>query len=68
MCSETAPADDSYDLVEMAWVILANVSEGNWEKQTDEWQEAVVKWRNHYHAHLDRSAALAATTPAEEKK
>lgn len=42
-----------YDLVEMAWVLLANVSEGDWTKQPQEWQDAVVKWRDEYHAHIE---------------
>lgn len=31
-----------------AWVVLANVSEGDWTKQTKEWQEAAVCWRDNY--------------------
>jgi hypothetical protein len=36
------------DTAEMLWVVLANVSEGNWEKQTPEWQEAAARWRDNY--------------------
>lgn len=44
--------NDDRDLTHMAWVILANVSEGDWSKQTPEWQTAVTKWREDYHAQL----------------
>lgn len=36
------------DMLEMAWVVIANASEGNWDKQTDEWTEAATKWRDYY--------------------
>jgi hypothetical protein len=29
-----------------AFTILANVSEGDWSQQTQEWQDAVVRWRD----------------------
>jgi len=41
-----------YDLPYMAWTLLANVSEGDWTKQTPEWQGAVVRWRDEFHAWL----------------
>lgn len=36
------------DAAEMLWVVLANVSEGDWTKQTTEWQVAAARWRNNY--------------------
>lgn len=51
--------DETYDLIEMAWVILANVSEGDWTKQPQEWQDAVTRWRDEYHAHLSVAGATA---------
>jgi len=33
---------------EMLWVTLANVSGGDWTKQSTEWQEAANKWRDNY--------------------
>jgi len=36
------------DAAEMLWVVLANVSGGDWSKQTKEWQEAAAKWRDHF--------------------
>ena len=40
------------DAAEMLWVVLANVSEGDWTKQTKEWQDAAAKWRDNYHKKL----------------
>ena len=36
------------DAAEMLWVVLANVSGGDWTKQTQEWQEAAARWRDNY--------------------
>lgn len=36
------------DSAEMLWVCLANVNEGDWTKQTPEWQEAAKRWRDNY--------------------
>lgn len=36
------------DAAEMLWVCLANVSGGDWSKQSQEWQEAAKKWRDNY--------------------
>lgn len=36
------------DSAEMLWVVLANVNEGDWTKQTPEWQEAAKRWRDNY--------------------
>ena len=51
-----------YDLPYMAWTLLANVSEGDWTKQTPEWQGAVVRWRDEFHAWL--ADGTAPTEPA----
>ncbi len=37
------------DAAEMLWVTLANVSDGDWTKQTKEWQKVAAKWRDNYH-------------------
>lgn len=36
------------DAAEMLWVVLANVSGGDWTKQTPDWQEAAARWRDSY--------------------
>ena len=43
------------DLLMSAWGLLANVSEGNWEEQTEEWQEAVIHWREKFHKSLENA-------------
>ena len=36
------------DGIEMAWGLIANAGNGNWQTQTQEWQEAAAKWRDKY--------------------
>lgn len=38
--------DPLYEALGDAWGLLANVSEGDWEAQPQEWQEAVTRWRD----------------------
>ncbi len=33
---------------EMLWIVLANVSEGDWHKQSQDWQDAAARWRDNY--------------------
>ena len=42
------------ELIMGAWGLLANVSEGDWTKQTPGWQAAVKNWRQAFHEYLDR--------------
>jgi uncharacterized protein YoxC len=37
------------DHLEWAWGIIANASNGDWTKQSDEWNGAAIKWRDKYH-------------------
>ena len=38
------------DCLETAWLIIANVSGGDWKQQRPDWQEAVVRWMdNDFH-------------------
>jgi len=46
---------DLADAAEMLWVCLANVSGGDWEKQTPEWREAAEKWRDNYYRAIKES-------------
>lgn len=47
------------DAAEMLWVVLANVSGGDWTKQSDDWQEAAARWRDYYFAALNAEAKIA---------
>jgi len=38
------------DLLEMAWVLIANSSEGDWDKALPQWKQAAAKWRDEYHS------------------
>lgn len=40
------------DAAEMLWVVLANVSGGDWTKQSKDWQEVAARWRDNYFAVL----------------
>jgi hypothetical protein len=50
------------DAAEMLWVVLANVSGGDWTKQSPEWQEAAARWRDDYFAALAAGPRQQATT------
>lgn len=54
------------DAAEMLWVMLANVSGGDWTKQTAEWQDGAAKWRNHYF--VARTDALKTAFLARHKR
>ena len=41
-----------HDFAYTAWVLLANVSEGDWTKQTPQWQAAAARWRDRWFAAL----------------
>lgn len=36
------------DVAEMFWILLCNVSDGDWTKQSEEWQGAAAKCRDRY--------------------
>ena len=36
-------------LLKTAWGIIANAGGGDWKKETTDWQEAAVRWRDDYH-------------------
>ena len=46
------PAAEANEMLEAAWGLLANVSNGDWGKQTTEWKDAVQRWRERYHVRL----------------
>jgi hypothetical protein len=51
------------DAAEMLWVVLANVSGGDWTKQSQEWQDAAARWRDNYFEAL--RSARSTPPPAE---
>lgn len=46
--SEKPLPDRLFQQVEAAWGIIANVSGGDWTKQSPEWQEAARRWEREY--------------------
>lgn len=59
-----SPNQKMSDAAEMLWVMLANVSGGDWTKQTPEWRDAAARWRDNYFAALKGAASPA--TPGLE--
>lgn len=55
--NEKARAEKLKDAGEMLWVVVANVSGGNWKLQSQEWQDAAAKWRDNYFAIAARALA-----------
>ena len=53
------------DAAEMLWIVLANVSGGNWKEQSPEWQEAAARWRDNYFAVLKAASAVPNPLQAE---
>lgn len=51
------------DAAEMLWIVLANVSGGDWTKQSVEWQDTAARWRDNYFAALKARA----TPPVAER-
>jgi hypothetical protein len=45
----------------MLWVVLANVSGGDWAQQSAEWQEAAARWRDNYFRVHEAAHALEAS-------
>ena len=40
------------EMLEMAWVIIANASHGDWNRESPQWREAALQWREDYHSWL----------------
>lgn len=39
--------------LELAWGLIANAGEGDWDRERPEWKEAAIRWRNeHWHPAL----------------
>ena len=37
------------ELLELAWGLIANANEGNWDDVKQDWRIAAEKWRDEYH-------------------
>ena len=48
--------DERMDLLETAWGIIANACGGNWDDAHNhpDWKAAAKRWRDDYHAQLDK--------------
>ena len=42
------------DLLELAWIVIANVGGGDWSRESAEWQSAAADWREDYFRALRR--------------
>jgi Family of unknown function (DUF6085) len=51
------------DLLESAWGIIANASQGEWPAQAGDWQQAASAWRERYHAALREFCGQTASGP-----
>jgi hypothetical protein len=46
--------EEPLDIYERAFGIIANASNGDWSKESEEWQEAAEEFRKDYHHALDK--------------
>ncbi len=49
--------------LELAWGIIANVHGGDWDKESKEWQDAAIRWRDRYFASLPKVSQAASEQP-----
>lgn len=56
--SETK-ADERDELLEFAWVVIANAGGGDWDRASDEWREAAVRFRERWHVLIGVAPMLA---------
>ena len=40
------------DLLEEAWLVIANAHGGDWDKATGQWRAAAARWQDRYHSWL----------------
>ena len=53
------------DAAEMLWAVLANVSGGDWDKQSDDWVTAAERWRDNYLAAISGFTVSGEQEPLE---
>ena len=63
---EKLERSEPYDLIGMAWVIIANAHGGDWDVAPEDWRNAARTWRDEYHASLPVSASDVEPEWAEE--
>ena len=51
------------DLLELAWGVIANAGGGDWDKESKEWQNAAVRWRDCYFASLPKVSKESSEQP-----
>jgi len=51
------------DLLELAWGIIANAGSGDWERESKEWQDAAIRWRDIYFGSLKRVSKASSELP-----
>ena len=49
--------DSVEDLLEFAWAVIANAGAGDWQRETEGWRGAALRWRDQYFAWLDEAVA-----------
>lgn len=42
------------ECIELAWGIIASAGEGNWQRESKDWQDAAAKWRSGIYSELWR--------------
>jgi hypothetical protein len=59
--NETNPT--ALDVYERAWGIIANASEGDWQKQAPEWREWASAFNRAYLKEIERAKLAEASQP-----
>lgn len=53
-CGEIENEKKKDELLELAWGLIANANEGNWDDVKQDWRIAAEKWRDKYHESLPK--------------
>ncbi len=53
------------DLLEFAWGIIANAGGGDWEKESKEWRDAAIRWRDAYFISLPKVSQASSEQPTQ---
>ncbi len=53
-------------MIEVAWGLIANASNGDWTKQHPEWVSAAEQWRERFHALLDSQRNVDGQQPQSQ--